>query len=313
MWKVTIPSPYGGEPSIYWVAADSAAEAETTARHQAGDGITAQSPVRVEHADTVDLVDEIWPRPRLVDGIRVFTFDDSRTAYDQTQVRDDLHDGDVLHIPSENVAGFLMRAWPIAVSPNRGALHGLTDPDDLVIDGIDYRPSARVAQTLLDPPEAPSPPPTRPPLTRGLRQAAGTWTVTIAGSERHDGEGPYIWVVDAPDATSAAAVAEHHHQTSQEDTDTVVRSVEPGAPTADYPWAYNDLRGIPSRTVVLAPEHIRQFARIRLACKRRDRFLDSIDIPGYIFTDAEADDLTDMNEHIVTLVRQLIDEFSTDS
>lgn len=158
MWKVTIECPYGGEPSIYWVAADTAGEAETTARDQADGQINAQTPARVEHADAIDPAEEPWPRPRLVDGIRVFTFDDSGSAYDQTQVRADVHDGDVLHIPSENVVGFLMRAWPVAVSADRGVLHTLADPDDLVIDGIDYRPSVQVALGLLGTSEAPSPP-----------------------------------------------------------------------------------------------------------------------------------------------------------
>jgi hypothetical protein len=91
MWKVMFPSPDGSQPSIYWVTADSAPAAETAARQQAGSRIPAEAPASVEHADDVNPEGEVWPRPRLVDGIRVFTFDDSRTAYDQTQVRDDIH------------------------------------------------------------------------------------------------------------------------------------------------------------------------------------------------------------------------------
>jgi hypothetical protein len=82
----------------------------------------------VAHADDLDPAGEVWPRPRLVDGLRVFTFDDSSVAYDQRQVRDDLHDGDVLHIPAERVAGFLMHAWP---------LHDLLGiPEDFIPIGI---------------------------------------------------------------------------------------------------------------------------------------------------------------------------------
>jgi hypothetical protein len=311
MWKVMFPSPYGGDPSIYWVTADSAPTAETTARQQAGSRITAEAPASVEHADDVDPEGEMWPRPRLVAGIRVFTFDDTRSAYDHTQIRDDIHDGDVLHIPSETVAGFLMQAWPVAISPGTGALHALTDPDNLVIDGVDYSASARVARTLLSAAESPVPlpPPVPTPVSRGLQYAADVWTVTIAGTERHDGEGPYIWIVNAPDSTIAAATAERHHQTSQEDTDTVVRSVEPGAPTADYPWAYNDLRGIPSKTIVLTPDNIRQVARIRLACKRLDRYAASVDVnPAEPFTEHEAQIIDDMTYYIATLVRQLLDD-----
>jgi hypothetical protein len=311
MWKVMFPSPYGGPSSIYWVTADSAPDAEIAARQQAGSRITAEAPASVEHADDVDPEGEVWSRPRLVAGIRVFTFDDSRSAYDQTQVRDDIHGSDVLHIPSETVAGFLMQAWPVAVSPGTGELHALTDPDHLVIDGVDYNASARVARTLLSMPEspAPPPPPMPTPASRGLQYAADVWTVTIAGSERHDGEGPYIWVVNAPDSTIAAATAERHHQTSQEDTDTVVRSVELGAPSADYPWAYNDLRGIPSKTIVLTPGNIRQVARIRLAYKRLDRYVAGVDVePGEPFAEHEAQAIADMNDHIATLVRQFLDD-----
>lgn len=309
MWKVMFPSPYGGQPSIYWVTADSAPDAETVARQQAGSGITVEAPASVEHADDVDPEGEVWPRPRLVDGIRVFTFDDSRAAYDQTQAREDIHDGDVLHIPSETVAGFLMQAWPVAISPNTGELHGLTDPDDLVIDGVDYSASARVARTLLSAAEAPPPPPMATPASRGMQDAADVWTVTIAGSERHDGEGPYIWVVNAPDSTIAAATAERHHQTSQEDTDTVVRFVEPGAPSAEYPWAYTDLRAIPSKTIVLTPDNIRQVARIRLAYKRLDRHVAGVDVnPGEPFAEHEAQAIAGMNDHIASLVSELLDD-----
>jgi hypothetical protein len=159
--------------------------------------------------------------------------------------------------------------------------------------------------------ETPAPPPPSPPTpaSPGLQHAADVWTVTIAGSERHDGEGPYIWVVNAPDSTIAAATAERHHQTTQEDTDTVVRCVEPGAPAAGYPWAYNDLRGIPSKTIVLTADNIRQIARIRLAYKRLDRYVAGVDVTlGDTFTEHEAPTIDDMNEHITTLVHQLLDD-----
>ena len=51
---------------------------------------------------------------------RMFTFGDSGDAYGQAQFREDIHDGDVLHVPTEQVAGFLMRSWPVAVSRNTG-------------------------------------------------------------------------------------------------------------------------------------------------------------------------------------------------
>lgn len=311
MWRVTFES-FGGEAAIFWVDGSSAAEAETIARRQAGDLVTADTVSLVVDADKPPAEDDLWPRPRLLDGVRVFTFDDSHQAYDQTQVRDDIHDGDVLHVPAERVAGFLVQAWPVAVSPNTGALHAMVDPDDLVIDGVDYTISYQVARSLVPPTE----PPASPPASRvagGLRYAPDTWTVTIAGTGRHEGEYPFYWVVGAPDANSAAVLAERHHRVSQEDTDTVVRAVEPGAPTADYPFAYEDLRGIPSRTIVLTPHNIRAIARISLAYKRLDRFTDTLDDdPNQPPTENQARVLSTMTVKITRLVLQFINDLEAE-
>ena len=300
MWRVTLHSP-GWDDSTYWVDGSSAADAEAIARRQAGDLVTANTASIVVHADQLPAEDDRWPRPRLLEGVRVFTFDGSRQAYDQTQVREDIHDGDVLYIPAERVAGFLMQAWPIAVSSNTGALHALIDPENLVIDGVDYTASTRIARSLAS------------PVTDGLRYAPDTWTVTVAGTGRHEGEYPFYWVVNAPDANAAAALAERHHQISQEDTDTVVRSVEPGAPTADYPFAYEDLRGIPSRTIVLTPHSIRAIARISLAYKRLDRLTDTFDDdPDQPPTEHQARVLSTMTVKITRLVLQFINDLEAE-
>jgi hypothetical protein len=151
-------------------------------------------------------------------------------------------------------------------------------------------------------------------VSRGLQYAVDVWTVTIAGSERRNGEGPYIWVVNAPDSTVAAATAERHRQATEDDADTVVCSVEPGAPTADYPWAYNDLRGIPSTTTMLTGANIRQIARIRLACKRLDRYIAGVDAnpgepgTGHRAPGTKAHTINDMYRRIATLVRHLLDD-----
>lgn len=307
MWKVTLDSRFGAA-SIYWVDGSSAADAETIARQQAGTSITEDAHAVVELADDLDPSDDVWPRPQLVDGVRVFTFDDSREAYDQSQVRDDIHDGDVLYIPSDTVAGFLMRAWPVAVSAKRGAFHRLVDPSDLVIDGTDYSAIVHVAQSLLDtaePPAAAVP----PSFTDGLHNAPNVWTVTIAGSERHDGESPYLWVVNAANATIAAATAERHHRTNEEDTDTVVRYVDPGAPDASYPYAYNDLRGIPSRTLVLTSDSIRRIAQIRLAYRRLDRHIERVNAsPRYAAEADEAGCTLARTTAVTVYLRLLMDE-----
>lgn len=55
----------------------------------------------------------------------IHVFDSTGEAYDDTQTRDDIRDGDVLLIPSEGVVGFLNAAWPVAVTEAHGALHTL--------------------------------------------------------------------------------------------------------------------------------------------------------------------------------------------
>jgi hypothetical protein len=72
---------------------------------------------------------------------------------------------------------------------------------------------------------------------------------------------------------------------------------------------YNDLRGIPSKTIVLTPDNIRQIARIRLAYKRLDRYVVAADVnPGEPVAERQARTIDDMNGHIATLVRQFIDD-----
>jgi hypothetical protein len=306
MWKVTFEDRRGQPVGIYWVDGATAIDAEATARRQAGHRIITQTPALVAHAGELSTADEVWPRPRLLNRVRVFAFDDSREAYDQTQVRNDIHDGDILHIPGENVAGLLMQAWPVAVSPNTGALHALADSSDLVVDDVDYTTSARLARSLVAA-TAPSAPTLPPPATYGLRYGADTWTVTIAGSERHVGGTPCVYVVDAPNATLAAAKAAHHHRTSEDDDDTIVRYLDPGAPTAGYPYTYQDLRGIPSQTVVLTPDDIRHIARIRLACKRLERYTARAEATsGRSVGERDADRIGDMTARIALLVGQFI-------
>ena len=50
-------------------------------------------------------------------------FDDTGDAYNQTQYRDDIKDGDVLFVSPAKVYGFLFQAWPIAVTVEHGEFH----------------------------------------------------------------------------------------------------------------------------------------------------------------------------------------------
>lgn len=53
-------------------------------------------------------------------------------------------------------------------------------------------------------------------LVEGLAYPKGhTYTVTIAGPERHDGEAPFVWAVTAADRVEAALKAANIHATTQ--------------------------------------------------------------------------------------------------
>jgi hypothetical protein len=72
------------------------------------------------------------------------------------------------------------------------------------------------------------------------------FTVTVAGSERFDGEEPYTWVVEAPDVASAIDKAVTYHALSQDQrlSDLLIdplRTFE-GLPPAKCGYHWNDLR-----------------------------------------------------------------------
>lgn len=58
---------------------------------------------------------------------KVHTFDSSKEAYDASQTQDEIHDGDLLFVPSEQLAGVLVGAWPVAVTEQRGEFHRLAE------------------------------------------------------------------------------------------------------------------------------------------------------------------------------------------
>jgi hypothetical protein len=72
------------------------------------------------------LIDERkhWPRW----AARVHTFDDSGDAYNRSQTDDEVKNGDVFHIPEEGITGYMHKAWPTAVTQNKGNFHGLAEP-----------------------------------------------------------------------------------------------------------------------------------------------------------------------------------------
>lgn len=54
----------------------------------------------------------------------VHRLDGTREAYDASQYRDEIKDGDVLWVPSEGIAAVLCEAWPVAVNEPHDVQHG---------------------------------------------------------------------------------------------------------------------------------------------------------------------------------------------
>ncbi len=79
------------------------------------------SPGEVDEPDGQHSTDRSGPGPA------VHTFNSTGEAYNRSQYDDSIKDGDVLHVPSEGVTGFLQDAWPIALHHNGspGEFHGL--------------------------------------------------------------------------------------------------------------------------------------------------------------------------------------------
>ncbi len=85
-------------------------------------------------------------------AVNVHYFEDgSEDAYDQTQYRDDIDDGDVLVVPGEGVVGFLNKAWPIAVTQQSGEFHRLTTTWENFLssnEGAGYEESVAKAKSV---------------------------------------------------------------------------------------------------------------------------------------------------------------------
>ncbi|MEU7863470.1 hypothetical protein [Nonomuraea sp. NPDC049141] len=73
-----------------------------------------------------------------------------------------------------------------------------------------------------------------------------TYTVTIAGPERFDGEKPHTWVVNAADIYEAAGKALREHCEAQEQSieDIKIIGAESfeGVPAPDCGYNWNDMR-----------------------------------------------------------------------
>jgi len=74
-----------------------------------------------DHPDYNDFDSNTWHEDNFggmktthVMGHPVHTFPSTRQAYNESQTNDNIKDGDVLSVPSENVHGYLHQAWPVA-------------------------------------------------------------------------------------------------------------------------------------------------------------------------------------------------------
>lgn len=70
------------------------------------------------------------------------------------------------------------------------------------------------------------------------------FTVTVAGAERHDGEAPYVYVVEGHSQELAWCQALAWHIVNQEDLDSYVVAAQSfeGVPPEDFKGHWNDLR-----------------------------------------------------------------------
>ncbi|WP_284576741.1 hypothetical protein [Streptomyces sp. 2P-4] len=79
----------------------------------------------------------------------VHHFDSTEEAYNATQCRDDIDDGDVLVIETAGVVGFLRSAWPGAITTAHGELHTFTASARSIDDGK-YAASVDLAEQIAN-------------------------------------------------------------------------------------------------------------------------------------------------------------------
>ena len=115
-----------------------------------------QTTLRQLHEDMEDksvfqnkVGDYLAARTKRLNGPKpVHEFYDSGTAYDETQTDDNIKDGDVLAVSSENVVGFLHEAWPLAVTVEPGEFHRLkVDKESFLAEHPQYVRSWAEAET----------------------------------------------------------------------------------------------------------------------------------------------------------------------
>lgn len=152
-------------------------------------------------------------------GPIVHRFNSTREAYDATQCRDHILDGDVLVIEREQVVGFLRGAWPGAITAMHGGeLHTVTG-DPRTIDDGKYAGSVDLAEQLARELGA--------PLAAEQRVVEG---VVVGHAGHAEGSTPsnatHPAVVAAREALAglaAASLTDHHDFSAPSDDERNVR------------------------------------------------------------------------------------------
>lgn len=103
-------------------------------------GVLVITAAAVQPAETVEA-------ERAEQAPTVHHFRSTGEAYDASQCRDDIADGDVLVIEREQVVGFLRRAWPGAITAAHGELATFT-ADPRTIDDGRYAASVDLAEQI---------------------------------------------------------------------------------------------------------------------------------------------------------------------
>lgn len=95
----------------------------------------------------IDLSHPIMMRIPESPGIGVWFFTSTGEAYDVSQCDDRINDGDLLVVPTERVAGVLVKAWPVAATPEAGKFHAPQPGFDWAdVEGDNYTRSHKAAE-----------------------------------------------------------------------------------------------------------------------------------------------------------------------
>ncbi|MYX36524.1 MULTISPECIES: hypothetical protein [unclassified Streptomyces] len=115
----------------------------------------------------------------------IFRFFDTVDAYDATQCREDIEEGAILIVESDKVVGFLVEAWPVAITQEHGEFHPLDRPIREFYDGKYVEAAARAATIARDlgytvRPDAEVPAEPEPDVIRlAARAYRGTGKITV--------------------------------------------------------------------------------------------------------------------------------------